>query len=224
MLGPELYTSGTQDSASWWCVSPDGLCERYGEHQGRKQLSGLAGKRGEGERKQQGRKITFMHVSWESTGLLLSIPEAVIGMVFDRRLLKLYIVYLEIQALNYPAEILSITVRTKIFYLFLFCNFHASFVAYSNANQGIIMWTRKETQLSQEKHQFPAPSLETSGRTLPFPRTLNRTLQGMQQSITAVPASHGRSVGLSALCRGLAGISHFPARKWKKLLLWWCCV
>lgn len=49
MLGPELYASGTQDSASWWRVSPDGLCEGYGECQRRKQLSGLAGKKREGQ-------------------------------------------------------------------------------------------------------------------------------------------------------------------------------
>lgn len=48
MMGPELYASGTQDSASWWCVSPDGLCEGYGERQRRK-LSGLAGKKREGQ-------------------------------------------------------------------------------------------------------------------------------------------------------------------------------
>lgn len=46
----------------------------------------------------------------------MSIPESVLGVVFDRLLLKLYIVYLEIQALSYPAERLPITVRMKIFY------------------------------------------------------------------------------------------------------------
>lgn len=68
----------------------------------------------------------------------MSIPESVLGVVFDRLLLKLFIVYLEIRALSYPAERLPITVRMKIFYSFLFCNFHASFVVYSNANQGVM--------------------------------------------------------------------------------------
>lgn len=133
----------------------------------------------------------------------MSIPESVLGVVFDRLLLKLFIVYLEIRALSYPAEMLPITVRMKIFYSFLFCNFHASFVVYSNANQGVMTWTRKETQVSQKKHPLPAPALETSGRTLPSPGTSDGT--------AAVPASHSMSVGLSALCRGLAEISHFPA-------------
>lgn len=140
----------------------------------------------------------------------MSIPEAVAGVVFDGVLLELYIMYLMIWALSYPAEILPTTVRMKIFYLFLFCSFHASFVAYSNANQGVITWTKKETRVSQEKHPLPAPTLETSGRTLPSPRTSNGT--------AAVPASHSMSVGLSALCRGLAEISHFPAENGRS-----CC-
>lgn len=53
----------------------------------------------EGETKQQDRKIAFMQVPWEATGVLLSVPA--VGMPRYFRLLpKLLIVYLKIQALD----------------------------------------------------------------------------------------------------------------------------
>lgn len=72
MLGPELYASGTQDSASWWRVSPDGLYEGYGGSNtphpwwalwGESSSQVWQAKRRKGKRQQQGQNITFMHVS-----------------------------------------------------------------------------------------------------------------------------------------------------------------
>lgn len=80
-------------------MSPDGLCEGFREHQWREQHSAVMRKKREGETKQQDRKIAFVQVPGEATGVLLSVP-AVSMLRYFRPLPKLLIVYLKIQALD----------------------------------------------------------------------------------------------------------------------------
>lgn len=104
------------------------------------------------------------------------------------------------------------------FLLILFCNFHASFIACNNADQGGAAGVRKAAQVSEEKHQpYPAVPPGRSSRDLPWQEDKAKgdfsTASQEHSTKHSAGSPDGRSVKLETPCRKPAPIKSRASKK-----------